>query len=84
MATKTTGKDPQERQRPVGPSPEEIQTAYQVHTLAQMLYGHLATTQPWAAPTSVHGGYEPMMTHPTPPIMHGWPGMWGYPYGWYR
>lgn len=85
MTTKSTGKGPQQRQQPVGPTQEDVRTAYQVHTLAQVLYGHLATTHPWIHPTPIMPGYDPRMTMPTnPPPIRGWPGMWGHPYGWPR
>jgi len=31
------------------PSQEEVRTAHQIHTLAQMLYGRLAMSNPWMA-----------------------------------
>jgi hypothetical protein len=46
MTIKTPGKNPQE-QPDVGPSQQDLQAAYQVHTLAHMLYGQLATIYPW-------------------------------------
>lgn len=32
------------------PTADEIRTACQIHTLAQMVYGRLATSSPWTAP----------------------------------
>lgn len=46
MTIKTPGRNPQE-QPDVSPSQQELQAAYQVHTLAHMLYGQLATIYPW-------------------------------------
>ena len=37
----------------------EIQTAYQIHTLAQILYGQIASAQPWAPPVAPLQGYGP-------------------------
>ena len=46
MVTKTTGK-PKKAAPGSGPSPQELRTAYQAHTLAQLLYAQLVTTHPW-------------------------------------
>jgi hypothetical protein len=54
--TKTSGKIHPEGQPSAGPSQEEIRTAYEIHTLSQMLYGQLAMTHPWLAMPPVHGG----------------------------
>lgn len=32
------------------PSPEDLKAAYQIHTLAHLVYGRLAMTNPWVAP----------------------------------
>lgn len=32
---------------PQSPTQEELRTALEVHTLAQMLYGQIAVTHPW-------------------------------------
>jgi hypothetical protein len=69
MTIKTPGRNPQE-QPDVGPSQQELQAAYQVHTLAHMLYGQLATIYPWTQ-------LQPFM--PAPPMaapMMG-PGLFG-------
>jgi hypothetical protein len=42
------------------PPQESMQAAYQVHTLAQMLYGQLPVANPWAAYTLGHYGADPM------------------------
>ena len=40
--------------QPMSPQPQEqMELAYQAHTLAQMLYGHLSVSNPWAACSSV-------------------------------
>jgi hypothetical protein len=57
MATKTVEKNA----RPTQATPEEMQAAYQAHTLAQMLYGQLASRTPWPGATSLHGGVDPRL-----------------------
>lgn len=49
--------------RPIQPEaelPDDLRTAYQVHTLAQMLYQRLTVTPPWT----------PNVQAPFPPILH--------------
>ena len=57
MTTKTTAARPAEAREP---RPDDLQTAYQVHTLAQMLYGRLAVAPQWA----------PLVQTPFPPVIH--------------
>ena len=86
MTNKATGKEQAPPLRADAPGPEDLRTAYQVHTLAQMLYGHLATSHPWVSATPSSWGYDPLRTPyvaPTP-VTQAWPGAWGYPYGWTR
>lgn len=46
-----------------GPAPEELQTAYQIHTLARMLYGRFqAAPPPWAGPMQTMGPMTPYAT----------------------
>lgn len=86
--TKTAGR-PQPGKPDVGPTQQDLQTAYQVHTLAQMLYGRLATVHPWIAPTPPTGMVDPMMSPMMAPMMgptavpwvQGWPATYGGPYG---
>lgn len=78
MTTKTPGKNHQE-QPDSGPSQQELQAAYQVHTLANMLYGQLTATYPWiplqppmsaspmAMPTMGMGAGGPMAGPPVTP-----------------
>lgn len=40
--------------------PDDLRIAYQVHTLAQMLYVRVAATPPWT----------PMVQAPFPPLLH--------------
>jgi hypothetical protein len=75
------------------PTQDEIQAAYQVHTLAQMLYGRMAMTHPWlgsslpvsGAPQTCQGfhGYHAFQEAPptTPWTMpyQGYPITWGFP-----
>lgn len=57
MTTKTTAPRPAE---PATPLPDELRVAYQIHTLAQMLYARLAAAPHWT----------PMAPPPYPPIVH--------------
>ena len=93
--TRTTGR-PQPGKPDVGPTQQDLQTAYQIHTLAQMLYGRLATAQPWVGPTPPMGMIDPTMGPTMSPTMspvmgpmmgptgipwaQAWP-TWGGPYG---
>ena len=82
MTTKST-KGATAGAAPATPTREEIQTAYQVHTLSQILYGHLATTQGWGGAVQMPGvqtptGYPNQTVSQTTPL--GWPA----PFGWYR
>jgi hypothetical protein len=57
--------------------PDAVQAAYQVHTLAQMLYGQIAATQPWApwtTPVSAFAVASPLGFHPGVPQ---WGSVWG-------
>jgi hypothetical protein len=63
---------------------EQMELAYQIHTLAQMLYGHISAshpwaTQPWGAPQPTQPGVSPMQPgftamqpgmHPVQPGFH--------------
>lgn len=75
--TKPTGKTHPEERPSAGPSPEEMQAAYQAHTLAQMLYGQLVTTHPWVATAPPVRGIDPMAGYQTAPWLQSYPGMWG-------
>jgi hypothetical protein len=48
----------QQQQR--APLPDDIQTAYQVHTLAQLLYARLVAAPAWT----------PLAPPPFPPVVH--------------
>jgi hypothetical protein len=55
------------------PSPEQpqeqMEMAYQVHTLAQMLYGHMSTGHPWSAYSNPWATYQ--QVQPGVPWVHG-------------
>lgn len=51
MPHKTPGKTAPEPGRPFTPNEENLQSAYQIHTLAQIMYGQLYGVQPWIGPT---------------------------------
>ena len=57
MTTKTAAPRPVKHDTPL---PDELRTAYQVHTLAQMLYVRVTATPPWT----------PSVPTPFPPILH--------------
>src|ERR1044072_7270437 len=60
---------------------DDLRTAYQIHTLSQILYGHLAARQPWPASPVMGQGFEHMPVHPFSSIAPYWAGMWGAPMG---
>jgi hypothetical protein len=74
--TKTTGKTDPEGQPSAGPSQDEIRNAYEIHTLAQMLYGQLAMTHPWIATMPPARGFDPVASFQPTPWTQGGPGMW--------
>lgn len=80
MTTKHTGKAHEQQQKAATPSARDMQMAHHAHTLAQMLYGQLATTQPWMAPMRTPSPMTPESgmfgTHVTPWTAHGSP-YWG-------
>ena len=85
MTNKATGKEQAPPVRTDAVAPEDLRTAYQVHTLAQVLYGHLATSHPWFSTAPGSWGYDPLGTPyaaPTP-VTPAWPGAWSRP-GWRR
>jgi len=83
MTTKSAGKQPPPASFDA-PSPDDLRAVYEVHTLAQMLYGHLATTHPWLGAQPMGYGSEPFGRPFDPRTTHEWPVSWGYPYGWFR
>jgi len=83
MTTKSAGKPPTPANS-AAPSPDDLRAVYEVHTLAQMLYGHLAMTHPWLGAQPMSYGYEPFRGSYDPRMSQAWPVSWGYPYGWIR
>lgn len=83
MTIKTPGR-PQE-QPDSGPAQQDLQAAYQVHTLAHMLYGQLAAAYPWtqlqpqAAPPPPGTGAPGFQMGPTMPWTQTQ--AYGYPTG---
>ena len=77
---------------PVTTIPEDLRVAYEVHTLAQLLYGELAATHPWLVqppvPTPMAAPQDPYAVWPTPAVgtwPAAWPAVWGHPLqGWTR
>ena len=47
-----------------GQPQEQMELAYQIHTLAQMLYGHISASHPWA--TQSWNALQPMQAHMHP------------------
>ena len=64
------------------PTREEIQTAYQVHTLAQMLYGQLVTPHTGVTYAGPVRGIGQPTEYPAQPWGQPGPMMWGYPPRW--
>jgi hypothetical protein len=80
MTQKTPGKVHMDHPNP-GHSPEELQAAYQIHTLAQYLYGQMLPQQPWTAGAPPMGGFQTMAGFQPMPWQHGWPAA-GYAQSW--
>ena len=56
--TKTEGKKADIGTKHDAPT-EELQLAYEIHTLAQMIYGEMAMANPWVHPAPPLAGFEP-------------------------
>jgi hypothetical protein len=66
--TKTTGKPPVQPQAAFdGPAPDDMRAAFEIHTLAQMMYGQIARTNPWVAQAPPMTGPTPYASHPQVP-----------------
>ena len=50
---------------------DELKVAYEIHALAQMLYGHISTAHPWTSPVPPPVGFTPSMPWMTTPAW--WP-----------
>lgn len=77
MTTKTTPRAPRTAARPQ----EEMQAAYECHTLAQWLYGYIATTYPWLVQPHHPSAVPPARDVRGSAWSQGWPGIeyqsWG-------
>jgi len=77
MTTKNPGKPPVEHHGPVaGPAPADMRAAYEIHTLAQMMYGQIARTNPWMSPMSPMTGHDPYTSHSQAHWTPQWPVAW--------
>jgi hypothetical protein len=71
--TKITEKQHGEAGRsPATPPQEQMQAAYQVHTLAQMLYGQMAGSQPCMTHPAMQAGFRSAPSPGAP----GWMTVW--------
>jgi hypothetical protein len=86
MTTKSEKKTTQAEEGSIGQPQEQMQTAYQVHTLAQILYGQLTSAQSWAPPVAPMGyasinAMQPTIEYPTTTCYGAsfspWAGTWG-------
>lgn len=62
------------------PAHEALQLAYQAHTLAQVIYAHLAA-QAWAVPAVPVTGFEPVTGYRAAPVMPMWGAPWTHHLG---
>lgn len=79
VAKTTTAKSDPGTQAQAGPSPEDLRSAYQIHTLVHMLYAQVSAAQ--ACPWAMTGNPYPMSwTYATPPVTGPGPfGVYGVP-----
>ena len=77
MTTKASPRKERPRESAAPPPEQLMQTAYQAHTLAQMIYGQMTMARPWPAPTPSVVGYEPLHGFAYAPVVPPWAGMWG-------
>ncbi len=54
-------------------TPSDVQTAYEIHTLAHMIYGHLCTTHPWMTPFPTSTAFSPPAAWPPTPTGESMP-----------
>ncbi|MDX1387645.1 MAG: hypothetical protein R3344_00535 [Acidobacteriota bacterium] len=76
---KTAAKKEEARRETVSPAREAMQTAYEIHTLAHMLYGEFAAAYPWVAPVQPMWTYDPAPRFGTPGEIPGLHAMWHTP-----
>lgn len=67
MTTKNPKTRPDPQATATGPAPDDLRAAYEIHTLAQMMYGQFAWTQPWMTQPPQTYGQMPFASHPQPP-----------------
>lgn len=60
---------------------QDLQTAYEIHTLVQMVYGEMSMSSPWVAPVSPLATYQPQAVG-MPPVAAGAPRDWFVPTNW--
>lgn len=81
MTTTKTEKKIEKTELEEAPKQKDLRVAYEIHTLAQMLFSEMAVTHPWITPPSPLQTFEPtkawspLMTGvgPTPSIPMHWP-----------
>ena len=56
-ASKGEAKGPATKTEKKAEKQADLQTAYEIHTIAQLVHGHLAMACPWATPVTVPDGY---------------------------
>jgi hypothetical protein len=61
--------------KPATPS-DDLRVAHEIHTLNQLIYGHLAFTHPWAVPFAAPDAFPATLQRPTPSGAQAVPG-WG-------
>lgn len=89
MTTSKTAAKGAEARRPRSEPPEELQAAYQIHTLAQMMYGRIYATEScpvaYGAPWPGRGETPPVYGQaPGAAWVQAWPPVYGQPFGWGR
>ena len=73
-ASTTAGKEEATKQ-------EDLQTACEIHTISQLVYGQIAASHPWIAPVSPLASFQPP-TAWMPPIAPGASSTWFSPTPW--
>jgi len=64
------------------PKQADLQTAYEIHTLVQLVHGQIAVNQPWATPpVAPRAGFPPTTAWP-PSMAAGVPPTWPVPTAW--
>jgi hypothetical protein len=76
MATKVVEKPKVGGQASPRPPQEQMQAAYQVHTLAQMLYGQMSTLQSWRPPMLPQAASDPTTVSGMSGGVPSWGGAW--------